>query len=196
MIKRIAIDSIIGNEKNPRYIKEKKYNELKESIENFPFFMNLKPIIIDGDNVVIAGNQRLKACKELDWPDIPAQYFTKQDSEKMNFQRSENGLELKSYQEFKDEIIIKDNLHSGAWDNDILANEWNTEQLNSWGLEIWDVENVDLDNFFEEDKENEQKQNIDKIILEYTPDDYSKVISKLTEIGGSKEQAIFKSLGL
>ena len=195
IINNIDITIPKNNEKNPRYIKDEKYKALVESIENFPYYMTLNSIKLDDNNIVIAGNQRLRACIELKWKTIPSQKFTQEDADRMNDERITKGKEPKSYDQYKNEILIKDNLHSGQWDNDKLANEWDQKELTAWGMDIWNVDQVDLENFFEEQNED-IKQNIDKIILEYTPDDHAKVISKLAELGGSKENAIFKALGL
>jgi hypothetical protein len=83
----------------------------------------------------------------------------------------------------------------GEWDWDTLANDWEVVDLEAWGLEIPQFNNdVNLDDFFDEN--NEQKEEKFKITLEYTEDDYNNVNEALKKHSGSKEQIIFKLLGL
>ncbi|NBW21815.1 MAG: hypothetical protein EBR82_79060, partial [Caulobacteraceae bacterium] len=98
-------------------------------------------------------------------------------------------------EEEKQRFIIADNVAFGEWDWDTLANDWEVVDLEEWGLNIPQFnQDVNLDDFFEES--NEQKEEKFKITLEYTEDDYNKVNEALKKHSGSKEQIIFKLLGL
>lgn len=113
-----------GNPSNPRYLKDDRFKKLKQSIEDFPEMLVLRPIVIDEDNMVLGGNMRLKAIASLvaegktQFEDVPVTIA--------------KGLTEKQKKEF----IIKDNIGFGEWDWDILANEWDSGLLEEWGLEI------------------------------------------------------------
>ena len=108
------IDKIILNEINPRQISKKEFEELKKSLKNFPEMRELREIVIDENNKVLGGHQRLEALKNL--------------GEKTVFVKKVEGLT----EEQKREFIIKDNSSSGDWDFDILANLWDTDELDKW----------------------------------------------------------------
>ena len=110
-----------SNPNNPRLIKDDKFKKLCTSIEQFPKMMELRPIIIDENNIILGGNMRFNALKHLGYKELPAEWV-KQASELT--------------EEQKQEFIVKDNVGFGEWDWDILANEWDTEKLEEWGLEL------------------------------------------------------------
>jgi len=118
MRKLVNIAKVKENPSNPRFIKDSKFKKLVQSIKAFPEMLEKRPIVVDEDMVVLGGNMRLKACKSAGlfdvWVDI-AQGWS---------------------QEQKDEFIIKDNVGFGEWDWDILANEWDVEALDDWGLDL------------------------------------------------------------
>ena len=121
-MKLVNINEVKPNPKNPRIIKDVKFNKLVKSIQEFPDMLNKRPLIVftDVDNkyVVLGGNMRLKACKEIGLKEIPiiiADEWT---------------------EEQKNEFLIKDNVGFGEWDWDILANEWGAEKLDDWGLDL------------------------------------------------------------
>jgi hypothetical protein len=111
-----------GLPKNPRLIKDEKFKKLKKSIEDDPEMLNLREVIAydnKGELVVICGNMRLKACKELGIKEVPTKILP-----------TETSIEkLKAY-------TIKDNVGFGEHDWDLLANEWEVEQLEEWGLDM------------------------------------------------------------
>jgi hypothetical protein len=99
-------------------------------------------------------------------------------------------------EEQQKQFIIKDNIGYGEWDWDVLANEWEPELLNEWGLDVWQPSDVSLDDFFSEDnsKEKDDKPTANTITLEYTEEDYDKVIEAFNKLGGSKEKIVFELL--
>jgi ParB-like chromosome segregation protein Spo0J len=115
---KVKINEVKTNPKNPRLIKDDKFKKLVKSINDFPQMLELRPIIVDENNIVLGGNMRLKACKEAGLKEV---YIVK----------AENLTELQ-----KDEFIVKDNVGFGEWDWDMLANEWESELLDEWGLDI------------------------------------------------------------
>ena len=121
-MKLVNINEVKPNPKNPRIIKDVKFNKLVTSIKEFPDMLNKRPLIVftDVDNkyVVLGGNMRLKACKEIGLKEIPiivADEWT---------------------EEQKNEFLIKDNVGFGEWDWDSLANEWDVEKLDDWALDL------------------------------------------------------------
>jgi len=115
---KVKINEVKTNPKNPRLIKDDKFKKLVKSINEFPQMLELRPIVVDENNIVLGGNMRLKACKEAGLKEV---YIVK----------AENLTELQ-----KDEFIVKDNVGFGEWDWDMLANEWESELLDEWGLDI------------------------------------------------------------
>jgi site-specific DNA-methyltransferase (adenine-specific) len=118
----VKISEVKPNPKNPRIIKDDKFRKLVKSIQEFPDMLNKRPLVVftDVDNkyVVLGGNMRLKACKEIGLKEIPiivADEWT---------------------EEQKNEFLIKDNVGFGEWDWDQLANEWDAEKLDDWGLDL------------------------------------------------------------
>jgi len=176
MKQKIKINKIKGNPSNPRNIKDEKFKKLVKSINGFPEMLEKRPIVVDEDMMVLGGNMRWKACKDAGlkevWIDV-AEGWT---------------------QEQKDEFIIKDNANFGEWDWDILANEWDNAELNEWGLDVWNPEDIDLEQFFENDEGIEKSPT--KIVLEYSEDDYPLVLQAFEDRDGSKEDIVFKLLGL
>ena len=117
-MKRVPISQVIPNPTNPRIIKDDKFKKLVKSIEEFPQMLELRPIVVDSNMVVLGGNMRLKACLAAGLKEVPiivADQLT--DAQ-------------------KGEFIIKDNVGFGEWDWDLLANEWDVEALMDWGLEL------------------------------------------------------------
>jgi DNA modification methylase len=112
------INEIKPNPNNPRIIKDEKFKKLVKSIQDFPQMLELRPIVIDENNVVLGGNMRLKACIEAGLKDVPVK----------------QAKELTEEQ--KKEFIIKDNVAFGEHNWEILANDWNVEDLTEWGLDI------------------------------------------------------------
>ena len=129
----LPIAKIKGNKKNPRLIKTDKYKDLLKSIKELDGMMQVNPLTLDIDNMIIAGNMRLKACKELGWEKVPVNIYTNEIHEESDAYK----IYKKTYRQACDEITIKDNTHAGEWDYDILANEWDELPLNEWGLDLW-----------------------------------------------------------
>lgn len=117
-IEQLDISQIKPNPKNPRTITSEKLKSLVRSIKDFPQMLELRPLVVDKKGVVIGGNMRLAAAKEAGLKKIPVM-------------RAES-LTPAQVKEF----IIKDNVGFGEWDWDALANEWDVQKLEEWGLDI------------------------------------------------------------
>lgn len=131
VVEKMNIREVKENPENPREIKKDRYKKLLKSIKELPEMLEVRPIMIDDDNVVIGGNMRLKACTEIGLKEVPVIRFTREMFEKSTAAR--NG---KTYEEAVREIIIKDNVNYGDWDFDELANAWDVDELDAWGLEV------------------------------------------------------------
>ena len=114
----MLITEIKSNPNNPRLIKNHKFKQLVKSIQDFPQMLELRPIVIDENNMVLGGNMRLKACLEAGLTDVPVIHANNLSEEK------------------KKEFIVKDNVGYGEWDWDDLANNWDALELTEWGLDI------------------------------------------------------------
>ena len=116
-MQKVKISSVKPNPNNPRIIKDDKFEKLVASLKNFPEMAAVRPIVVNTDMIVLGGNMRLKAMKEAGWKEVP--------------------IEVVDWTEEKQrEFIIKDNVGFGEWDWEGLANEWDVEELESWGLDI------------------------------------------------------------
>lgn len=174
--KKIKISEIKLNPNNPRLIKDDKFAKLVKSVKEFPEMLDIRPIVVNSDMIILGGNMRFRACKEAGLKEIPviiAEGLTEQQQK---------------------EFLIKDNVAGGEWDWDMLANEWEAEQLSEWGLETFTPSDVNLNDFFEESTEEKEQKN--KIVLEYTEEEFALVNDAFSKHSGSKESIVFKLLGL
>jgi hypothetical protein len=130
----MKITDIKPNPNNPRVIKDDKFKKLVKSIEEFPKMMKLRPMIVNGDMVVLGGNMRLKALKELGYKEIPDEWVRRADELTEDETRR---------------FIIADNIGFGEHDWEMLQNEWNVEELGEWGLDCGGVD-VDSDQYGED----------------------------------------------
>lgn len=114
----VKISQVKTNQDNPRLIKDFKFEKLVKSIKEFPDMLEKRPIVVDENMIVLGGNMRLKACQAAGlteiWIDVAEDWTDEQ----------------------KKEFVVKDNLGYGEWDWDILANEYETELLDDWGMDL------------------------------------------------------------
>jgi ParB-like chromosome segregation protein Spo0J len=130
----MKLSEIKANPNNPRLIKDDKFKKLVKSISEFPKMMELRPIVIDSEGMILGGNMRFKALQELKYKEVPDEWIKRAD-------------ELT--EEEKKRFIIADNVGFGDWDFDLLT-DWDSDKLTEWGLEfpiydnsINDIEQVD-----------------------------------------------------
>ena len=122
MKQQVKISKVKGNPSNPRIIKNDKFKKLVKSIQEFPEMLKLRPIVVDEDMMVLGGNMRLKASKDVGLKEVWIEVA--------------EGLT----EEQKKEFIVKDNVGFGEWEWDMLANEWDSIELAEWGLDVWENE--------------------------------------------------------
>jgi DNA modification methylase len=141
---KVALTKLKNNPKNPRVIRDEKFNKLKKSIEDFPDMLEKRPLVVftdkDGKYVVLGGNMRLKAAKELGIKELPVILADEWTEEQ------------------KAQFLIKDNVNFGEWNHEELANEWDAIQLQEWGLDL--PVNIDVETLDAEDDEYEMPNEI------------------------------------
>jgi hypothetical protein len=176
-IQKSKISEIKLNPNNPRLIKDDKFKKLVQSIKDFPEMLDIRPIVVNQDMVILGGNMRFKACKEAGLKEVPIIVADNLTEEQQR------------------EFLIKDNTSGGEWDFEMLANEWDVEQLEDWGLDIPSFE-ADVD-YSEKNKElnlNDFEDQKYTIKLEYSEDDYNLVKERLQELGQTAEKILYDAL--
>lgn len=121
---KVNLNLIKANPKNPRVIKDDKFNKLVKSLKEFPEMLDKRPLVVftdtDGKYVVLGGNMRLKAAKEIGMKELPITIADDWNEEQKN------------------QFLIKDNVGFGEWNWDELKIDWDQEKLIDWGLDIPD----------------------------------------------------------
>lgn len=134
-VQLINISELTVNPNNPRIIKDEKFEKLVQSIKEFPDMLKYRPIVVDENNVILGGNMRFKACKAAKLKQVHVM----------------KASELTEAQ--KREFIIKDNVSGGEWDWALLQSDWDTEQLDAWGLDVPNFEPEQILEAVEDDYE-------------------------------------------
>jgi ParB-like chromosome segregation protein Spo0J len=168
---KVKVEEVKLNPNNPRVIKDDKFKKLVNSIKNFPEMLQLRPIVVDENMIILGGNMRYRACIEAGLKEV---HIIKAD-----------GLT----EDQKKEFVIKDNNSFGEWDWDALANEWDTTLLDDWGMNIPKIEEFagleptgvhakslteKLDTFI--------NASIKQVVLFYELDEYEEVLKKLSVV--------------
>jgi hypothetical protein len=123
---KVPISSINLNPNNPRVIKDYKFEKLVRSIREFPKMLELRPIVVNEDNVILGGNMRYRACVEAGIENV---YIVKA--------KDLTEAEQK-------EFIVKDNVSFGDWDFEVLANEWDIKDLEDWSVKVPTIKDTEL----------------------------------------------------
>lgn len=183
MFQAVKLSEIKPNPNNPRLIKDEKFAKLVKSIKEFPQMLELRPIVVNDDMIVLGGNMRLKACKEAGLKEVP---IIKASSLTPEQQR---------------EFIIKDNVGFGEWDWELIANEWDAEQVTDWGLDIPHWKQLDEVDYSEKNKEIDLDEFDEKMEfkLKLTSDQFFDLQERLSVVKAknnvdTNEEAIFELL--
>ena len=149
-MEQIEISRIKENANNPRSISKEKFMTLVKSLLTFPEMLQLRPIVVDNNLMVLGGNMRLKALLHiLQMSDNDIGYIigdVPEERRRILIERWRNWqshalVDVAKADELTDEqkreFIIKDNVGFGEWDMDALANEWDADDLNDWGVDVW-----------------------------------------------------------
>ena len=163
----MLIKDIKSNPNNPRVIRDDKFKKLVKSIKEFPKMMELRPMVIDENNIVLGGNMRLKALKELNYTEIPNEWI-----------KSAKDLSEDEQKRF----IIADNVGFGEHDWEMLKMEWDVDELQDWGIESFrfeEEEEIDYSLLDDEDlgdQIDDMQSNVMKgILFEFEKEDYEVV---------------------
>jgi len=177
------VKNIKPNPNNPRVIKDEKFRKLVKSIKDFPEMLQKRPLVcftdIDGKYVVLGGNMRLKASIEVGLKELPiilADDWT---------------------QEQRAQFLIKDNVGFGEWDWEQLQSEWDTEQLEDWGLDVPSWNEGSETDYSEKNKEIDVDSFEDKMKMtfDFSSEEYTFVRDALSKLNANKEIAILNLLG-
>ncbi len=173
-IQVVTIKKILPNPNNPRIIKDDNFKKLVKSIKDFPEMLQIRPIIVNSEFMILGGNMRLKACIEAGLKEVPiilADKFTEKQQR---------------------EFIIKDNVGYGEWDWETLANEWDTDDLNDWGFDMpkWlndDEKEPDFDlSPIDKGMDTYLNNKIKQITLFLSSEQYEDTINKLDRLMDEK----------
>ena len=150
-ISKVKIGDIKVNPSNPRIIRDYKFDKLVKSIREFPKMLEIRPIVVNEDNIILGGNMRYKACIAAGLKEV-------------------NIIQVNDLtEEQQKEFLIKDNSGYGQWDWEVLANEWDHQQLVDWALDL-PMPGTDDAEFFGTEEETEDEPYTKKIDApEYEP---------------------------
>jgi len=144
VIKTVKISEPKPNEHNPRYINKANFKKLVNSLKEFPKMLEVRPLVVDENMIVLGGNMRLKALTEAGFKEVLVHQV------------------LDWTEDEKNQFIIKDNSSFGSWDWEILANEWNMQKIVDWGVDL-------PKEMFAEDDDPIQQNTQDEIPKEICP---------------------------
>ena len=120
--KDYPLEKLVFSEENPRQIKKGKFAELRQSLKDLPEMTEVREIVVDENDKILGGHQRARALLA-------------------------NGVKTATVKRLvgwtddaKRQFMIKDNSHAGEWDSDIIANQWDVEQINDWGVKVPEVQ--------------------------------------------------------
>lgn len=158
----VELNKVHANKKNPRSISADKFKKLINSLLSLPKMLEIRPIAVDGKGVSLGGNMRLRALNEI--AKMSAAELSKR-LDSIRDVKKKKADERKALNDYwvkwlsnpvvtvvdastltpaeQKEFIIKDNGDFGQWDYDALANEWDADDLNDWGVDVWQNKEVD-----------------------------------------------------
>jgi len=121
---KLKIGKVKINPKNPRIKKDSEFKELIESLKRFPKMLEIRPIVLNSEYMILGGDKRFKACKEIGMKEIPVVFADDLTEDEQK------------------EFIIKDNVSAGDWDTALLKDNWGAEDLKQWGVDIEENEKL------------------------------------------------------
>tara|TARA_R100001443_G_C3339336_1_gene174130 strand:- start:375 stop:983 length:609 start_codon:yes stop_codon:yes gene_type:complete len=178
---KVKIYKIKSNPNNPRLIKDDKFRKLVKSIKDFPEMLEKRPLICstdeEGNYIVLGGNMRLKASKEAGLKEMPIILADDWSEEQ------------------RKEFMIKDNIGFGQWEWDDLANEWNQEDLEDWGLDLpgFEIDESELDTEFSLD--DSEKDSIQKNTFTLSDEQSDEIYNAIADIKKTDEFKYCETFG-
>ena len=195
----VKISQLVENKDNPRYITKPAFEKLVKSILIFPRMLEIRPIVVDGNNKVLGGNMRLKALERIEEMQAAEIRASLESLETYNRKTELERANLLQYwaewqanpvasvicveqmtEEEQREFVIKDNVGFGEWNFDVLANEWNDEELTEWGMNLPQPDDT------EEDKKDLSDKVVEKYAVEIdcsNEDEQEEIYNELVERG-------------
>ena len=176
-IDKVNISTVKANPNNPRVIKDSKFRKLVQSIKDFPEMLEIRPIVVNHDMIVLGGNMRLKACKEAGLKEVPIIHADNLTEEQQR------------------EFIIKDNVSGGEWDWELLASEWDTELLDEWGLDLPGFD-ADLEEFGEDfSLPDGDKEPFQQMTFTLADEQAEQIKNAIADIKGTEEYKYCETMG-
>lgn len=173
----VNIKDVKLNPNNPRIIKDDKFYKLVKSIQQFPKMLEIRPVVVNDDMIVLGGNMRLKACKEAGLQQIP---IIKASDLTEDEQR---------------EFIIKDNVGFGDWDWTILQQEWDMSKLQEWDLELPGFD-IDEDGFTDDfTLKAKDKNPLQQWTITLSTEQFQKIMDVIDEIKKTEEYKYIETFG-
>ena len=178
---KVKTYKIKSNPNNPRLIKDDKFRKLVKSIKDFPEMLEKRPLICstdeEGNYIVLGGNMRLKASKEAGLKEMPIILADDWSEEQ------------------RKEFMIKDNIGFGQWEWDDLANEWNQEDLEDWGLDLpgFEIDESELDTEFSLD--DSEKDSIQKNTFTLSDEQSDQIYNAIADIKKTDEFKYCETFG-
>ena len=154
----LTTGQIEGLPKNPRFIRNERFESLKKSIKDAPEMLDYRRLAVypfNGKYVILCGNMRFRACKELGYKEMPCYV-----------------LPMETPAKVLREWVVKDNVAFGEIDTELLT-EWDATELQEWGMELPEWNNEDAEEPTDLDAENENKPFVVKLTFE-NPQDIDK----------------------
>lgn len=181
---KIRLSEAILNEINPRTITDTKFQKLITSILVLPKMLEMRPVVVDDNMIVLGGNMRVRALRAIaDMSEDEVKHALNSVNDFNKKTQGEKDL-LKDYwlawkdnplvsvikasklsAEEQKQFIIKDNVSFGTWDYDALANNWDADALKDWGIQMGFYEDLSIDSFFDTDNTQNEKEDEEKIIV-------------------------------
>lgn len=206
---KVKLSSIKSHPDNPRVIKDADYQSLKKSIILFPEMQTARAIVVNSSNQIIGGNQRRRAFQDIlgmSLDEISAAIGTSTtpiEPERVTFliefwdnfktEKTVEVIKVDWNEQKQKEFMIKDNVSNGEWNYDALANDWDSLELNDWGVGVW--EQADLSDKNKEINTDDFEDEAE-IKLKFPFDLYQKVIDKIKQLGKTAEQILLEAVGL
>lgn len=165
-----------GLPKNPRWIRDARYEALKKSITDAPEMLDLRELLVyplddveghKGKYIIIGGNMRYRACLELGYQEVPCKIIPLETPVK----------KLREY-------VIKDNEGFGQNDWDLLSSEWDSEELQDYGMELDYIApptDVNIDDLFEDAPEKDDSTEEHSVITVEVPAEFEDNLEDIKE---------------
>lgn len=205
---KIQLNEAILNDMNPRTITDTKFSKLIASILVLPKMLEMRPVVVDDNMIVLGGNMRLRALRaiaDMSEDEVKTTLYKSNDFNKKTQAERDSLVDywfawkdrpmievikasMLSAEEQK-QFIIKDNVGFGAWDFDMLANEWDEDSLKDWGIDLtFNSNDFNLDDFFDEGGVEKGKEDEEKITITLKGEDISLKDEILDAISNALDQ--------